>query len=194
MSMIIGLTGPTGSGKSSASLEAEKQGFKVIDCDKLARVAVEKGTEGLKRLSEAFGKDILNPDGCLNRKVLAQKAFSSPENIKLLNETLLPIIAEMVKKEATGDYVLLDAPTLFESGIDSICNFTVAVLADRNIRFNRIVKRDNMDENAANLRINAGKGEDFYKTNADCIIYNNNDEKTFIAEFSEIIKEIKGKI
>ena len=194
MSLIIGLTGPTGSGKSSASAEALKQGFKVIDCDKLARVAVEKGTKGLKRLTEVFGNGILNPDGTLNRKALAQRAFSSEENTKLLNETLLPIISEMVKQEATGDYVLLDAPTLFESGINSICNFTVAVLADREIRFNRIVKRDNMDENAANLRINAGKSDDFYKLNADYIIYNNNDEKSFIVRFLEIINEIKGKI
>lgn len=194
MSLIIGLTGPTGSGKSSASIEAQNQGFRVIDCDKLARVAVEKGTEGLAKLTRVFGKDILNPDSTLNRKALAQKAFSSVENTKLLNETLLPIISEMVKKEAVGDYVLLDAPTLFESGIDSICNCTVAVLADREIRFNRIINRDNMDENAANLRINAGKGDDFYKTNADYIIYNNNDEKSFNLKFREIINEIKGKI
>lgn len=194
MSLIIGLTGPTGSGKSSASSEAQNQGFKVIDCDKLARVAVEKGTEGLVKLTQVFGDDILNPDGTLNRKVLAQKAFSSAENTKLLNETLLPIIAKMVKAEATGEYVLLDAPTLFESGIDSICDSTIAVLADRDIRFERIMKRDNMDEDAANLRINAGKNEDFYKAKADYIIYNNNDEISFILKFREIINEIKGKI
>ena len=173
MSLIIGLTGPTGSGKSSASSEAQNQGFKVINCDKLARVAVEKGTEGLVKLTQVFGDGILNTDGTLNRKVLAQKAFSSAENTKLLNETLLPIIAKMVKAEATGEYVLLDAPTLFESGIDSICDSTIAVLADRDIRFERIMKRDNMDEDAANLRINAGKNEDFYKAKADYIIYNN---------------------
>ena len=194
MSLIIGLTGPTGSGKSSASSEAQNQGFKVINCDKLARVAVEKGTEGLVKLTQVFGDGILNTDGTLNRKVLAQKAFSSAENTKLLNETLLPIIAKMVKAEATGEYVLLDAPTLFESGIDSICDSTIAVLADRDIRFERIMKRDNMDEDAANLRINAGKNEDFYKAKADYIIYNNNDEISFILKFREIINEIKGKI
>ena len=84
MSIVIGLTGPTGSGKSTASITAEKLGFKVIDCDKLARVAVEKGSEGLVALAAAFGDDILNDDGTLNRKKLAEKAFSTKENTELL--------------------------------------------------------------------------------------------------------------
>lgn len=194
MSLIIGLTGPTGSGKSSASVAAHKMGFKVIDCDKVARVAVEKGTKGLAAVVDAFGEDILNPDKTLNRKALAQKAFASPHKTNLLNETLLPFISELVIKQATGEFVLMDAPTLFESGMDSICDFTVAVLADEKIRLSRITKRDNIDEAAARLRISAGKTEEFYKEKADYIIYNNNDENSFISEFCDIINEIKGKI
>lgn len=194
MSLIIGLTGPTGSGKSSASVAARKMGFKVIDCDKVARVAVEKGTKGLAAVVDAFGEDILNPDETLNRKALAQKAFASSEKTNLLNKTLLPFISELVIKQATGELVLMDAPTLFESGMDSICDFTVAVLADEEIRLSRIIKRDNIDEAAARLRISAGKTEEFYKENADYIIYNNNDENSFISEFCDIINEIKGKI
>lgn len=194
MSLIIGLTGPTGSGKSSASVAARKMGFKVIDCDKVARVAVEKGTKGLAALVNAFGEDILNPDETLNRKALAQKAFASSEKTNLLNKTLLPFISELVIKQATGEFVLMDAPTLFESGMDSICDFTVAVLADEEIRLSRITERDNIDEAAARLRISAGKTEEFYKENADYIIYNNKDENSFISEFCDIINEIKGKI
>ena len=71
MSIVIGLTGPTGSGKSSASKIAENFGFQVIDCDKTAREATEKGTEGLKALVSVFGEDILLSDGNLNRIALA---------------------------------------------------------------------------------------------------------------------------
>ena len=192
--MIIGLTGPTGAGKSSASDLARSIGFNVVDCDKLARVAVEKGTEGLKALVSAFGDEILNSDGGLNRKALAQKAFSSHENTELLNKTLLPHIVELVEKQAIGEKVILDAPTLFESGIDSMCDTTVAVLCDKEIRLSRIVKRDNLDTDSALLRINAGKPDDFYIKNAEHIVYNNGDNEDFLNKFSKIISEIQEKI
>ena len=113
MSIIIGLTGPTGSGKSSAGTLAEKFGLKLIDCDKLARQAVEKGSDGLLSVTNVFGKDILNEDGTLNRKALARKAFSCRENTKLLNDTIFPFIRTLVLQETKTGNILLDAPTLF---------------------------------------------------------------------------------
>lgn len=192
MSIVIGLTGPTGSGKSSASRVAEKFGFQVIDCDKTARKASEKGTDGLKALTAAFGEKILLPDGSLDRKALAAAAFQSRESTELLNRTILPFIAELVKKQTSDRDTLLDAPTLFESGIDGICNKTVAVLAEREIRLRRIIERDNLTLNEAEMRINAGKTEDFYHRRADYVIFNNGDEDAFLKRFSDIMKEITG--
>lgn len=193
--IIIGLTGPTGSGKSSAATVAKKLGFKVVDCDSLARVAVEKGTDGLSALVIAFGKDILCSDGTLNRKALAKKAFSSPEKTELLNKTILPYIAELVKQETVAENkVLLDAPTLFESGINTMCDATVAVLANTDIRLKRIMTRDKIEEDAAMLRINAGKNDDFYFKNADYVIYNNSQIQAFTEEFEKIITAISGKL
>jgi len=83
MSIVIGLTGPTGSGKSSAAKLCEKHGIKLVDCDKVSRKATETGSEALKALSKAFGADILNNDGSLNRKALAKKAFSTRFNALL---------------------------------------------------------------------------------------------------------------
>lgn len=188
--MIIGLTGPTGAGKSSLRSFAEAEGFKVVDCDIIARKATEKSTEGLKALVQVFGEDILNEDKTLNRAKLAQKAFASVDSTKLLNKTIFPYITKLVEKEIIGDKVLLDAPTLFESGIDSLCDKTIAVLADRDIRLSRILARDNIAKDAALLRINAGKMDEFYKQRADYIIYNNSNEAEFVSSFSEIIKSI----
>lgn len=188
--IIIGLTGPTGAGKSSLTPVAENRGYKVIDCDKTARQAVEKGTKGLEALTTAFGEDILFSDGSLNRKTLAQKAFSTPEKTELLNKTLLPFITELVLKECEGDKVLLDAPTLFESGLNSKCTATVGVLADRETRLERIKNRDNLSEDEALTRINAGKTDEFYKQNADFVIYNNGDTEEFQKEFEVILSKI----
>jgi len=190
MSIVIGLTGPTGSGKSSAAKLCEKHGIKLVDCDKVSRKATETGSEALKALSKAFGADILNNDGSLNRKALANKAFSAKENTELLNKTIFPFIKELVLKEIDGNKVLLDAPTLFESGLNCICFKTVAVLSDNEIRLKRIIARDNLTESEAKKRMSAGKSDNFYKENADYILYNNSDEQTFLNEFEKVLAEI----
>ena len=183
MSVIIGLTGPTGAGKSTAAAAAKDFGLQVIDCDKLARAAAEKGTDG---------KEILLTDGSLDRRALAAAAFASPQKTELLNETILPHIVKLVLAEAEGKNVLLDAPTLFESGLDSVCTAVIAVSADTGIRRERIIKRDGLTADAADLRINAGKTDEYYKQKADYFLYNNSDEKAFSKRFSDILKKIIG--
>ena len=192
MSVIIGLTGPTGAGKSTAAAAAEGFGLQVIDCDKLARAAAEKGTDGLKALVAAFGKEILLTDGSLDRRALAAAAFASHQKTELLNETILPHIVKLVLAEADGKNVLLDAPTLFESGLDSVCTAVIAVSADAEIRRERIIRRDGLTADAADLRINAGKTDEYYKHRADYFLYNNSDEKAFYERFSDILKNIIG--
>lgn len=188
--LIVGLTGPTGAGKSSLNETAKELGFKVIDCDKVARVAVEKGRAGYLALIKAFGEEILNPDGRINRKELAKRAFSSTQGTELLNKTLLPHIVKLIKGEMDCDKILLDAPTLFESGVDKMCAVTIAVLADRKIRLERIMERDLIEKEAAILRMNAGKPDEFYLENADYTVYNNGQTDEFKNEFTGILKNI----
>lgn len=192
MSITVGLTGPTGAGKSAASAAALKMGVKVIDCDLIARDAVKKGSKGLCALISVFGDDILLSDGQLNRARLAEKAFSSDENTALLNKTILPFISELVRQQMYCDKILLDAPTLFESGLDSVCDCTIAVLADEKVRLKRIIARDNLTLNEAKRRISAGKSDNFFIKNADYVIYNNADGKEFINEAEALFKKIFG--
>ncbi len=194
MSIIIGLTGPTGSGKSSACKLCESYGLKHVDCDLLARKAVEKGSDGLKALVNAFGSEILNTDGTLNRKLLAKIAFSEATKTELLNATIFPFIRELVFKETRSGNILLDAPTLFESKIDNICFKTIAVLSDKATRLKRIMGRDNLTEAEALTRINAGKTDNFYQTYADYVIYNNKTEQELLKEFGFVLDSIlKGE-
>lgn len=192
MSITVGLTGPSGAGKSMASAVAAEKGFFVIDCDKTARKAVEPGTPGLSALVSAFGDGILGADGFLNRKELAAAAFSSAEKTELLNKTLLPHIAALIEPELCREYVLLDAPTLYESGLDKKCDVTVAVLADVSERTERIIRRDGLTLNEARLRISAGKPDSFYLERADKILYNNGDFKSFLNDANELFDKIIG--
>lgn len=172
MSFVVGLTGPTGAGKSSATEVARDLGFKIIDCDALARTATEKGSDGLADIVKVFGDGVLNCDKTLNRKELAKRAFESADKTELLNKTILPHIVKILEKQIDAPLILLDAPTLFESGADSLCNEIIVVTSDEKTRKKRIMSRDGIDESAAELRIKAGKNDDFYIQRTNNIIYN----------------------
>ena len=190
MSFVIGLTGPTGAGKSSVTNTAEKLGFKVVDCDLLARVAVQKGSDGLSAVVSVFGADILNDDGTLNRALLAKKAFADESSTELLNKTLLPYITCLVQKEITEDLVMLDAPTLFESGADSLCDEIVVILASQKIRLSRIMERDKIDKESALIRIKAGKDDNFYIERTNNIIYNDCEQSVLELKFEKLLTKL----
>ena len=190
MSFVVGLTGPTGAGKSSVTAVAEELGFKVIDCDKFARIAVEKGSEGLAAVVSVFGDDVLNQDGSLNRAALASKAFATIESTELLNQTLLPYIVKLINNEINTERVLLDAPTLFESGADSLCNEVIAVISDEKTRKARIMERDGIDEAAAELRMSAGKNDQFYIEKTDNIVYNDCELSVFNLKIQKLLTKL----
>lgn len=193
---IIGLTGPTGSGKSTVAKLALENGFAVIDCDKVAREVVESDSDCLLELCGAFGNDIMSPDGKLDRKKLASKAFATPEGTARLNEITLPKIAfkitEKIKTLKTNGEtaVLLDAPTLFESGMDAVCDSVIAVLCPENIRRDRIIARDLLSSAQANVRLSASKPDEFYKSKTQHIVYNDGDYKTFLNKALKTILEV----
>lgn len=193
---IIGLTGPTGSGKTTVARFAEKNGFKVIDCDKVAREVTEKGSPLLKTLSDAFGSGIICSDGTLDRKALAAAAFKDGESTEKLNSIMLPFISKhivsMANEYRSGgtELLLLDAPTLFESGIDSMCDAVIAVLCPQNIRRERIIARDGLTDEQADQRLKASKPDSFYFDRTPHIIVNDGDEATFLSRISYIFGEL----
>ncbi len=194
MKYVLGLTGPTGAGKTDACAVAEKLGFHIVNCDLLARKATDD-KNCLAALSEAFGEDILTPDGVLSRSELAKKAFVSKEKTELLNKTIFPFITALIKneiEESESGKILLDAPTLYESGADVLCDDVIAVLSGREIRKKRIMLRDSISEEAAELRMSAGKPDEYYREKTQNIIYNDSDMEGFKESFKALIIKLTG--
>lgn len=174
--IVIGLTGQTGAGKSTAADTMRRCGCAVIDADQIAREVVCTGTACLKMLVDAFGSEIINIDGSLNRKCLAVKAFSSRDNTELLNKITHPFILELAERRIdeafNADYnmIVFDAPQLFESGGDKLCDVIVSVIAPEECRLSRIILRDNITRNQAMRRIKAQLSEEFFIERSDYVL------------------------
>lgn len=174
-SIVIGLTGQTGSGKSTVCRFAEEYGAAVIDADKAAREVMSAGSPCLEKIAECFGSDVIAQDGSLVRSLLAQRAFSSRENTDLLNSIAHPFIISKTKEYISilankYDMILFDAPQLFESGGDKLCCKIITVTAPDEIRLGRIMQRDNITEDAARLRMSAQHELSYYTDRSDYVI------------------------
>jgi len=194
--MVVGLTGQTGSGKSTVSQVFSSNGFAVIDADLVARKVVEKGTKCLLEITELFGDEVILPDGCLNRKALGGIVFTDRTKLETLNTIIYPYITGEILRQIRlhskrGEkLILLDAPTLFESRADDFCEIIISVLADPEIREERIVARDSITPEQARNRMDSQLPEDFFRTHSDYIITNNGT----IDSLTEISKEVSDKI
>ena len=175
---IIGLTGLTGAGKSTVAQKLMAYGCYHIDADKVAREVINNDENVKNKLKERFGCDVINEDGTTNRPLLASRAFSDEESTLALNEITHPAVTEEIKsiikdmEEVGYRGIIIDAIALFESGEDKLCDFTVAVIAPKDIRLERIMKRDNITEEKALERINAQKDENFFTSKADFVLWN----------------------
>lgn len=170
----VGLTGPTGAGKSYVCEIFRQKGFKIIDCDKIAHELTAKNAPILTELASEFGEDVVK-NGELDRKLLASRAFDTKGHTKKLNSILHPAIAEKCKEEARG-LTVLDASQLFEANMQNDCYKVIGVLADEDVRIKRIIARDNITEQQAKLRMSAQFDNDYFIDNCDYIIYNNGED------------------
>lgn len=195
--IIAGLTGQTGAGKTTACLEFEKSGYKIINADKTARAVMEKASPCLNETVCCFGEKILNPDKTLDRKALANIVFSDKESLLRLDEISYKYINKEVMrkiKEYESENILIDAPTLFESGEDKLCNIIVSVISEEKLRLERIMKRDNISENLARKRMASQKSTDFFISNSDYIIENNGSHEELVKRTREVINLISERL
>ncbi len=167
----IGLTGGIGAGKSALSSTFAQRGAVIVDGDVIAREVVQPGTEGLASLVEAFGSDILLPDGSLDRPALAAKAFRDDEARKTLNGIVHPLVgnrrSEIIASVPEDSVVVEDIPLLVESGMAPLFPLVVIVYADVEVRLRRLVDQRGMPEDDARARIAAQASDEQRRAVAD---------------------------
>jgi dephospho-CoA kinase len=185
----IGLTGGIGAGKSTVSATFAECGGIIVDGDVIAREVVEPGTEGLAQLVEAFGEDILLPDGALNRPALAAKAFVDDEKRATLNGIVHPQVARRRQEilDAVHDdaVVVEDIPLLVETGMAPLFPLVVVVTADEETRVERLIKRG-MDESDARARIKAQAPEEQRRAIADVLLDNSGSQGELVGSARDL--------
>lgn len=194
---VVGLTGPIGSGKSVVAQIFLNNDYKLIDADKVAREVVEKGSPVLEKLALEFGCDVVNQDGTLNRRLLADRAFSTKDGTDRLNSITHPAIVDLVKKkiaqyEENGvERIIYDAPLLFESNTNKLCDCIVSVIAPKEVRIQRVIERDSVTEADVRKRISAQHDESYYTEKSNYVIYNNSTLKELRRRTQSIVRALR---
>lgn len=156
---IVGLTGGIGSGKSTVARMFADLGVPIVDADQVAREVVEPGSDGLKAVVAAFGEDVLDPDGRLDRAKLGERVFGDEAARKRLEGILHPRIAArsmerlMALSKEGHAYALYEAALLVENGSHRMMGALIVVAADEARQIARVRARDGLDEDAARARI-----------------------------------------
>jgi dephospho-CoA kinase len=149
MSLIVGVTGGIGSGKSAATDHFARLGITIVDADLASRVIVEPGRPALAAIAEPFGPDILQPDGQLDRAALRQKVFADSAERQWLEQLTHPLIGEEIMQQlsqSTSAYTILASPLLLETTQKDLCDITVVVDVPEELQLQRTMARDANDE------------------------------------------------
>lgn len=193
---IVGITGPSGSGKGYLSREFASLGYVHADADKIYHELLSRSESLRSELVHAFGADI-EKGGAIDRKVLGLKVFGRRNARKLqrLNKIAHKYVArEYVKlivslKSENAKGLIIDAPLLIEARLHKLCDTNIAVLCGREERIARIMARDKIDRAAAELRINSQKDISFYTAHCDRVFLNDgsSDVAAFAAKIDKIL-------
>lgn len=179
--MIIGLTGGSGSGKSTVAEILKQHDMLIIDCDKIAHEIILKGNDTYIELINIFGENILDSSKQIDRKKLGNIVFKDKGKLNLLNECthkhIVNKVKEIIKENLNNkdiNAIVIDAPLLIEANLHTIVDEVWAVYADTDIRIQRLIKRDNITLEQAKERLQSQMSWVEMVTYADTIIYNNN--------------------
>jgi dephospho-CoA kinase len=196
MSTILGLTGGIATGKSTVAKMFVEKGIPVIDTDLISRNLLNKGTEVYYEIVDAFSSEILHTSLDINRKKLGRKIFSNPQKRAKLNEIVHPKVKEIVDNEIAKyknlgtKIIVIDVPLLFETDYQDIIDKTIVVYTSLKQQLNRLISRDNISKEYAQMKINAQMSLSEKVDLADYVINNSFSILDTKKDFNKILKDL----
>ena len=190
--MVIGLTGSIGTGKSEAARQLEALGASIISADQVGHEAYTPNTEAWEQVVAAFGDDILQDDGEIDRRKLGAVVFSDPGQLEKLNQIMHPRMARMVAdkieelRDQGVEVVVVEAALLFEAGWDSFVEEVWVTDSTEQVVIERLKQRNGMSEEEARKRISSQMGRTERLERSDYVIENSGD----MATLGNTIKEL----
>lgn len=177
--MIIGITGTSGSGKTTVGrILAKREDAFVIDADSVAKELNKPDTSYMKAIRNDLGDEFFLEDGNLDRKKLADEIYSNNDSRNKLNSItfkyVVDRILELIKNDVDKNYIVIDAPLLFESGLQNFCDYTISLISEYETKIKRICNRDNITEEVAKRRLNIQHDDNYYIEKSDYVINNYN--------------------
>lgn len=190
---IVAVTGGIGSGKSCVTAELKRLGADVIDADKIGHLIMEPNMPAYDKIIEKFGNDILADDLYIDRKKLGQIVFSDKGKLEALNEITHKYIYDEIKRRADQsdkEVVCVEIPLLFNEECPLDLDMIIGVLADKDIRIDRIIKRDKTTKEEAESRIKSQLPDEVIKSKSDVVLYNNGDIDDLNAQIKRLFAEL----
>ena len=190
--LVIGLTGSIGTGKSEAARQLEALGASIISADQVGHEAYTPNTEAWEHVVLAFGDDILQEDGEIDRRKLGTIVFSDPGQLDKLNQIMHPRMARMVADKIEAfrgqetQVVVVEAALLFEAGWDSLVEEVWVTDSPEQVIIERLKLRNGMSEEEARKRISSQMGRTERLERSDYVIENSGD----MAALASTIKEL----
>ena len=191
---IIGITGGTGCGKTTALNELERRGALLIDCDAVYHRMLETDRPMLDEIEKYFPGAVI--DGKLDRKALGAVVFTDEEALRDLNiithRHINLEIRRILREHAMngGTLAAIDAIELFSSGLAKRCTATIGVIADREVRIDRIMRRDGISREYAMMRVNAQRPNEYFIQNCSRVLENNGSQEEFIERCRKTFEEV----
>ena len=197
---IIGITGPTGAGKTSLLRQVEKLDGAVIDCDAVYHELLNTNKDLQAALENQFGP-LRDENGCIDRKKLGSIVFGNSEQLQILNSIAWKFIIARIKtlvqeyQEAGQELIAIDAIVLLESPLKDLCQVTVAVIAPPEERVRRIMAREGISEEYAWARVKAQKPNEYFTQNCDWVLVSDSKTaKKFAQKAQRFLKELLAEI
>jgi len=196
MTMILGLTGGIATGKSTVAKMFIEKDIPVIDTDLISRSLLNKGTDAYYEIVKSFSSEILLTNLDINRKKLARKIFSNPQKRQILNDIVHPRVKEIVDNEISkfeelgNNIIVIDVPLLFETNYQDIVDKTIVVYTTKTQQMNRLVSRDNITKEYAQMKINSQMSLSEKVDLADYVINNSFSILDTKRDFNKILEDL----